>query len=139
MFYHIGQTSLYVQWRNREKRNYKEHHEKASFFHLAQFQYGSFCFVFEKTSSPPPTQFALLFVHVEKRSNCDIRGKTLRSSRSQMFFKVGVLKNFAILPRRYLRWSLFLIKLIKTFLLKKRYHQHRYFLLSIAKLLRTFF
>ena len=26
-----------VQWRNREKRDDKEHHEKASFFHIAEF------------------------------------------------------------------------------------------------------
>ena len=29
----------------------------------------------------------------------------------QMFFKIGVLKNFAILPGKHLCWSLFLIKL----------------------------
>ena len=34
-----------------------------------------------------------------------------RSSRSQMFFKIGVLKNFAIFTGKHLRWSLFLIKL----------------------------
>ena len=33
------------------------------------------------------------------------------SSRSQMFFKVGVLKNFAKYTRKYLNRSLFLIKL----------------------------
>ena len=34
-----------------------------------------------------------------------------RSSRSQMFFKISVLKNFAIFTGKHLRWSLFLIKL----------------------------
>ena len=34
-----------------------------------------------------------------------------RSSRSQMFFKIGVLKNFAIFRRKHLCWSLFLIKM----------------------------
>ena len=34
-----------------------------------------------------------------------------RSSRSRMFFKIGVLKNFAIFTGKYLCWSLFLIKL----------------------------
>ena len=34
----------------------------------------------------------------------------VRSSCSQMFFKIGVLKNFAILTGKYLCWSLFLIK-----------------------------
>ena len=38
--------------------------------------------------------------------------KTLcRSSRSQMFFKIGALKNFAIFTGKHLCWSLFLIKL----------------------------
>ena len=34
----------------------------------------------------------------------------VRSSCSQMFFKIGVRKNFAILTGKYLCWSLFLIK-----------------------------
>ena len=34
-----------------------------------------------------------------------------RSSLSQMFFKVGSLKNFAIFTGKHLCWSLFLIKL----------------------------
>ena len=34
-----------------------------------------------------------------------------RSSRSQMFFTIGVLKNFAIFTEKHLCWSLFLIKL----------------------------
>ena len=34
-----------------------------------------------------------------------------RSSRSQMFFKIGVLKNFIIFTGKHLCWSLFLIKL----------------------------
>ena len=35
----------------------------------------------------------------------------LRSSRSQIFFKIGVLKSFAVFTGKYLCWSLFLIKL----------------------------
>ena len=35
-----------------------------------------------------------------------VKGKTLRSSRSQIFFKIGVLKNFAIFARKHLCWSL---------------------------------
>ena len=34
-----------------------------------------------------------------------------RSSRSQMFFKIGALKNFASFTRKHPCWSLFLIKL----------------------------
>ena len=33
-----------------------------------------------------------------------------RSSHSQMFFKVGVLKSYAIFAGKYLRWSLFFKK-----------------------------
>ena len=32
-----------------------------------------------------------------------------RSSRSQIFFKVGVFRSYAIFAGKYLRWSLFLI------------------------------
>ena len=34
-----------------------------------------------------------------------------RSSRFQSFFKIGVLKSFAIFKEKHLSWSLFLIKL----------------------------
>ena len=34
-----------------------------------------------------------------------------KNSRSLMFFKIGVLKNFALFTGRHLCWSLFLIKL----------------------------
>ena len=37
-----------------------------------------------------------------------------RSSHSQMFFKIGVLKNFVIFTGKHLYWSLFLIKLQET-------------------------
>ena len=37
ILYHVGQKPLDVQWRNREKRGDNEHHEKVSFFHLAEF------------------------------------------------------------------------------------------------------
>ena len=40
-----------------------------------------------------------------------LRNLLCRNSRSQMFFKVDVLKNFVIFTAKYLRWSLFLIKL----------------------------
>ena len=54
-----------------------------------------------------------------------------RSSRSQMLFTIGVLKSFTIFSRKYLCWSLFIIKFIK-----KRLH-HRCFLVHIATFLRT--
>ena len=38
-----------------------------------------------------------------------------RSSRSQMFFKIGVLKNFKNVTGKHLRWGLFIIKFIKSY------------------------
>ena len=76
----------------------------------------------------------MLFAHVGKSSS-----ETLRSSRSQMFFKIGVLKNFSMFAKKHLCSSLFLIKLgpwRPAFLLKKRF-QHRCFPVNIAKFLRT--
>ena len=52
-----------------------------------------------------------------------------RSSRSQMFFKIGVLKNFAMFTGKHLCWSLFLIKL----------QAFRCFSVNIAKLLKAVF
>ena len=52
-----------------------------------------------------------------------------RSSRSQMFFKISILKNFAMFTGKHLCWSLFLIKL----------QAFRFFLVNIAELLRTTF
>ena len=51
---------------------------------------------------------------------------------SQMFFKIGVLKNFANFTVKHLCWSLFLIKLQA----KKRL-QHRCCPVVFAKFLRT--
>ena len=63
-----------------------------------------------------------------------LQNSCLRCSRSQMFFKIGVLKNFVIFTGKYLCWSLFLIKLTpKT---PKRL-QHRCFFVNIAKFSRT--
>ena len=49
--------------------------------------------------------------------------KMFRSSCSQIFFKISVLKNFANFTGEHVCWSLFLIKLQPNFV-KKR-HQHR--------------
>ena len=55
--------------------------------------------------------------------------KRCRSSRSQMFFKIDVLKNFAIFTGKHLCWSLFLIKL----------QAFKCFPVNIAKFLRSSF
>ena len=98
IFYYVGQMPSDVKWRKKEKRNHKEHHKKASFFHIAEFSNGFFfCFIFEKTYSSLP----MLFVHIGKSSS-----ETLRSSGSQMFFKIFVLKNFSMFAKStYVRVS----------------------------------
>ena len=40
-------------------------------------------------------------------SNGLIQAIGLRSKRSQMFFKIGVLKSFENFTRKHMRWSLF--------------------------------
>ena len=52
----------------------------------------------------------------------------IKSSHQQMFFKIGVLKNFALFTGKHLCWNFFLIKL-----------QVCNFLVNIAKFLRTAF
>ena len=56
--------------------------------------------------------FPLDFNHV-----LDIRSKFLnaKSSCSQMFFKIGFLKNFTIYTGKHLCWSLFLLKVFLLF------------------------
>ena len=85
IFYYVGETPPDVQWRNREKRNHKELHEKARFFHVVKFWNGFFfCFVFKKTSSSLP----MLFVHVGKRSGILSEAAVHRCSSKQAFLKI---------------------------------------------------
>ena len=60
--------------------------------------------------------------------------ESYRSSRSQMFFKIGIPKNFAIFTVKHLCRSPILIKVCNDF--KKRL-QHKCFPVNIAKILRT--
>ena len=55
-----------------------------------------------------------------------------------MFFKIGILKNFANLTLKYLGWSLFLIKFQACNFIKNRLQQ-RCFTMNIAEFLRTDF
>ena len=129
MFYYVAQTLSRMNWRNREKQNDQQHHQKASRKKLLLsswvLEYFLFCFVFEEMSSSLSMLLVMLFVHVGKRWN----------SSSNMFFKIGVLKRFAIFTGKKLRWSLFEIKLQDwrpTFLLKNRL-QYRWFQVNIPK------
>ena len=56
-----------------------------------------------------------------------------RSSRSQMFFKIGVLKNFVSFTWKHLSWTLLLIKLQAWNFIKRRL-LHRCFPVKCAKL-----
>ena len=64
--------------------------------------------------------------------------KTFRSSRSQMFFKIGVLGNSANFLGKHLCWSLFLIKFQAYNFIKKRL-QHRCFPCEICEICISFF
>ena len=55
-----------------------------------------------------------------------------RSSCSQIFFKIGVLKKFAIFTGKHLCWSLFSIKL-QACNLTKKWFQYKCFPVNIAK------
>ena len=62
---------------------------------------------------------------IERHIRHEVGLRTLKSSRSQMFFRIGVHKNFAIFKEKHLSWSLFLIKLqtsSPTALLKRDYN-----------------
>ena len=52
-----------------------------------------------------------------------------RSSRSQMFLKIDVLRNFASFTRKHLCWSLFLTKLQAKFLRTHSFTEHLQWLL----------
>ena len=76
-------------------------------------------------------------VYVSKYSHNYFSKMRIRSSRSQMFFKIGVLKNFTNFTLKHLCWILFWIKLpaIRPATLLKRL-QHRCFPVKFAKILR---
>ena len=89
------------------------------------------CCSFLLRKCPLHLLLVMLFIHVGKRLK----------SRSQRFFKIGVLKNFAIFTGKHLCWRLFLIKLQYwrlAFLLKKTL-QHNCFPMNIARFLKTAF
>ena len=44
------------------------------------------------------------------KTSCSEKSVKYRSRRSEMFFKIAVLKKFAIFTGKHLCWSLFLIK-----------------------------
>ena len=82
-------------------------------------------------SSSIPVFLVMLLAHVAKRSN----------SRSQMFSKIWVLKNFAIFTGKNLCCSLFLIKFQDwrpKFLFKKRF-QRRFFFCEYCKIFKNSF
>ena len=58
-----------------------------------------------------------------------------------MFFKIDILKNFAMFTGKHLCWSLFLIKTqsFKACNISKKRLQNRYFPVNIAKFLRKSF
>ena len=64
--------------------------------------------------------------------------RTIRSSCSLMFFKIGVLKNFLICKGKHQLWSLFSINLQACNFVKKGL-QHSYLPVNITRFLRAAF
>ena len=58
----------------------------------------------------PETRSSLLWIFIFSISHFSSLETMYRSSRLQLFFNMGVLKNFAIFTGKHLCWSLFLIK-----------------------------
>ena len=74
--------------------------------------------------------FSIIRVHCVHLQIVKRKETLCGSSRSQMFFTKGILKNSAIFTREYLRWRLFLITFIKNRL------QYRCFPVNITKFFR---
>ena len=64
-------------------------------------------------------KFSFFDVSRGYRKRHEVGLRTLKSNRSQMFFRKGVLKNFAIFKGKQLSWSLLLIKSRTSNLLKR--------------------
>ena len=107
------------------------------FFHVAEFQNCIFCFAIEITSSSLPMLLVMLFAQQEKVQT-NIKGKTLRSSRSQMFLKITVFKNYIITVKKTpVSYCVFnKLRGLQACIFIKRRLQHRCFL---QKFLRTAF
>ena len=58
-------------------------------------------------------QAKITYVLLQRKRHSKAVVHRCSSSRSQMFFKIGVLKRFVILTGKYLCWSLFLINFVK--------------------------
>ena len=64
-------------------------------------------------------KFSFFDVSRGHRKRHEVGLRTLKSNRSQMFFRKGVLKNVAIFKEKQLSWSLLLIKSRTSNLLKR--------------------
>ena len=82
----------------------------------------------------------LCYLFMQENVQTNIKGKYLRTSRSQMFFKLACLKNFSVLSRRHLYWNLFLIKSYFSYLLCHCFvFLHYSIRISIPWLFHTYF
>ena len=88
-------------------------------------------YISTKTPHISPACLKLLKAHAQiNYFLINISWNLSRSSRLQMLFKVGILKSFAIVTGKRLRWSLYFIK--------KR-HQHRCFTVNITIIFKNSF
>ena len=78
-------------------------------------------------------------VNIAKFLRADVLQNTSRSSRLQIFLKIGSLKSFANFTRKHLCWSLLFKNLqAEDLQFHKKRLQHRSFPVKFAKFLRTF-
>ena len=95
----------------------------------------SYSWVFKQFFWEIVSSLPVLFVHIRKNLS-----ENLRSSRSQMFFKISVLKNFSMLAKNTcVRVSFNKAGSLKVCNLLKKRFQHRCFPVNIPKFLRTAF
>ena len=82
--------------------------------------------------------FLFLFCIIIKNETNLTTSNYQKISLSQMYFKIGVFKNFDIFTGKHLCWSVFLIKLQACIFMNKRL-QHTWFSCEYCEILRTAF
>ena len=122
-----------VKWRNREKQNDKEHHEKASFFSY-NWVWNGFCFVLFLRK-----RLLHFLCYLFMKENAQVKhseSAVRRCSSKHVFLKICQYSQKNTCFRVSFNKAAGLQAWRPAFLLKKRF-QHRYFPVNIAKLLRT--
>ena len=97
IFYYVGQMPSDVKWKKREKRNDKEIMKRQVFFIKLSIRTVFVSFYFWENA----------FFTFNVICSCSSSSETLRSNRSQMYFKISVLKNFSMFAKNTCVWVSF--------------------------------